>query len=72
MRYVVIKPDGRFIRFLRIPGSNPPTTYTLDTADAVDAHDFGTRAEAERWIRGHGTGKVVELTDSGYWPAEEG
>ena len=71
MRFVVVKPDGRFIRFLTIPGSSPPTTYTLDTADSVDAHDFGSRPNAERWIRNNGTGKVVELSDSGYWKAEE-
>lgn len=71
MRFVVVKPDGRFVRFQTMPGSNPPTTYTMATADSQDAHDFGTRAAAERWIRDHGQGKVAELTDSGHWPAEE-
>jgi len=71
MRFVIVKPDGQFVRFLSIPGSNPPTTYCMQTADPLDAHDFGSRANAERWIRNNGGGKVVELTDSEYWLAEE-
>lgn len=71
MRFVVVDSDGRFVRLQTIPGSNPPTTYTMRTADSQDAHDFVTRAAAERWIRNNGKGQVVELTDSGHWPAEE-
>ena len=71
MRYVVVKPDGRFVRLLTIPGSNPPTTYTIHTVDPQDAHDFRSRANAERWILQNGAGVVAELTNSGYWPAEE-
>jgi hypothetical protein len=48
MRFVIVKPDGQFVRFLSIPGSNPPTTYCMQTADPLDAHDFGSRANAER------------------------
>lgn len=56
---------------LTLGGVSPPTTYTMATADAVDAHDFGSRATAEAWIRANGSGKVAEMTDDGYWPVED-
>lgn len=71
MRYLVQKPDGRFVMKLILGGVNPPTTYTMATPDAVDAHDFGSRADAEAWIRANGIGKVSVMTAEGYWPLED-
>ncbi|MFM2198865.1 MAG: hypothetical protein RLZZ505_2297 [Verrucomicrobiota bacterium] len=71
MRYLVQKPDGRFVMKLTLGGVSPPTTYTMATADAVDAHDFGSRGAAEVWIRANGSGKVAEMTADGYWPVED-
>jgi hypothetical protein len=71
MRYVVLKPDGRYVGLLNITGVNHSTAYFTSTPDAADAHDFGSRAKAGAWIRQNGGGKVVELTDGGYWPLED-
>jgi len=70
MRFVVVRPEGKFVVMRAIPGSNPPTTYVMRTEDSQDAHDFGSREAATRWARQHG-GRVQELTDSGHWPMEE-
>lgn len=71
MRYLVQKPDGRFVMKLTLGGVSPPTTYTMSTPDALDAHDFGSRADAEAWIRANGVGKLAEMTDGGFWPVDE-
>ncbi len=71
MRYLVEKPDGRFVMMLTLGGVSPPTTYTMSTPDAIDAHDFGSRAAAEAWIRSNGMEKVADMTDEGYWPLED-
>lgn len=71
MRYLVQKPDGRFVMKLTLGGSAPAITYTMATPDSVDAHDFGSRVDAEAWIRVNGVGKVAELTAEGYWPVED-
>ena len=68
VKYIVEKTAGEFVFFLRIAGCTPPTTYTMTTADIGDAHDFKTRSGAEKWIRENKAGKVVEITDEGYWP----
>lgn len=56
---------------LTLGGVSPPTTYTMSTPDAQDAHDFGSRAATVVWIRSNGMGKVAEMTDEGYWPLDE-
>jgi hypothetical protein len=71
VRYLVEKPDGRFVMMLTLGGVSPPTTYTMSTPDAIDAHDFGSRAAAEAWIRSNGMEKVADMTDEGYWPLED-
>ena len=71
MRYLVQKPDGRFVMKLTLGGVGPATTYKMATADAVDAHDFGSRGAAEAWIRVNGYGRVAEMTAEGYWPVED-
>lgn len=71
MKYAVILPDGKFVAFLTLPGGTPPVTYTMDTSDSRDAHDFGSRDAAEKWIRDHRKGKLAELTDDGFWPFDE-
>jgi RecB family endonuclease NucS len=71
VRYLVQKPDGRFVMKLTLGGVSPPTIYTMSTPDTLDAHDFGSRADAEAWIRSNGVGKVAEITAEGYWPVEE-
>ena len=70
MRFVVIRPGGKFVVMREIPGSNPRTTYVMITEDSQDAHDLGSREAAARWVRQHG-GSVGELTDSGHWPVKE-
>ncbi len=70
MRYVVVRPDGKFVVMRKIPGSNPPTTYVMGTEDSQDAHNFGSHEAATRWARQRG-GRVGELTHSGHWPMEE-
>jgi hypothetical protein len=71
VRYLVQKPDGRFVMKLTLGGVSPPTTYTMSTPDTIDAHDFGSRADAEAWIRSNGVGKVAEITPGGFWPVED-
>lgn len=71
MRFVVLKPDGRYVSKLIIPGCSPPTVYTISTVDVADAHNFGSMAAAEKWIRENGAGKAIALTDDGFWPVEE-
>lgn len=70
MRFVVVKPDGRFVVMRKIAGCKPATTYVMSILDSQDAHDFGNREAAVRWAKEHGC-RVVELTDSGHWPPDE-
>ncbi len=71
MRYIVRKPDGRYVAMMTHSGLSSPTTYATSTPDARDAHDFGSMPAAQAWLRTHGPGKALELTDGGYWPLED-
>jgi hypothetical protein len=70
VRNVIQLQDGSFAAFQFKGGTR--LTYLIPTSDSLDAHDFGSEDEANRWLQSRRLeGNVVELTDSGHWPCED-